>query len=92
MRLALYRHGAVVGFISITDSADVCGVMSQVALQSLATALHSGSTPITGQAAGRQMLEKNPGVFMNPQQPLVQVLSGFKSSAGRRDSFRVADG
>ena len=50
--------------------------MSQVALQSLATALHSGSTPITGQAAGRQMLEKNPGVFMNPQQPLVQVRSG----------------
>ncbi|KAF0296555.1 Methyl-CpG-binding domain protein 2 [Amphibalanus amphitrite] len=45
-----------------------------VALQSLATALHSGNTPITGQAAGRQMLEKNPGVFMNPQQPLVQSI------------------
>jgi len=43
-----------------------------VALQSLTTALHAGNAPITGQAAARQALEKNPGVFMNPQQPLVQ--------------------
>lgn len=44
------------------------------ALRSLATALHLHSQPITGQTCARSTLEKNPGVFINPEQPLVSAI------------------
>jgi len=44
-------------------------------LRSIATALHVHTTPITGQLGSKSNLEKNPGVFMNPDQPLVQALT-----------------
>lgn len=43
-------------------------------LRSIATALHVTSQPITGQTGSKSMLSKNPGVFINPDQPLVQAL------------------
>ena len=42
--------------------------------QSLATALHVLNGPITGQTGPKQSLDKNPGVFINPEQPLVAVI------------------
>ncbi|KAG0726521.1 Methyl-CpG-binding domain protein 2 [Chionoecetes opilio] len=46
-------------------------VEDQTVLQSVATALHMFPGPITGQTEARHYLEKNPGVFLNPMQPLV---------------------
>jgi methyl-CpG-binding domain protein 2 len=43
-------------------------------LQSVATALHVSNQPITGQMGNRLALEKNPGVYINPDQPLVQAV------------------
>jgi methyl-CpG-binding domain protein 2 len=42
-------------------------------LQSVATALHLNGQPITGQTGNRLNLETNPGVYLNPEQPLIQV-------------------
>ncbi|XP_023212088.1 methyl-CpG-binding domain protein 2 [Centruroides vittatus] len=43
-------------------------------LRSIATALHVSAQPITGQTGSKSGLEKNPGVHINPDQPLVQAL------------------
>lgn len=48
-------------------------VNEETLLQSVATALHVSNQPITGQTGSKSALEKNPGVFINPEQPLVQV-------------------
>lgn len=48
-------------------------VTEETLLQSVATALHVSSQPVTGQTGSKTALEKNPGVFLNPEQPLVQV-------------------
>lgn len=40
-------------------------------LQSVATALHVTSQPITGQTASKSVLTANSGVFLNPDQPLM---------------------
>jgi len=48
-------------------------VADETILQSVATALHVSVQPITGQIGSRSALERNPGVFLNPEQPLVQV-------------------
>lgn len=48
-------------------------VTEETILQSVATALHVSNQPITGQTGSKTALEKNPGVFINPDQPLVQV-------------------
>ncbi|XP_047485676.1 methyl-CpG-binding domain protein 2-like [Penaeus chinensis] len=50
-------------------------VEDQTVLQSLATALHLHPGPITGQTEAKQSLEKNPGVFVNPNQPLVAAVT-----------------
>jgi len=42
-------------------------------LQSVATALLVAGAPITGQTANKTHLETNPGVYLNPDQPLIQV-------------------
>lgn len=43
-------------------------------LRSIATALHVSGQPIVGQTGSRSVLEKNPGVYVNPEQPLVQAV------------------
>ncbi|GFQ70720.1 methyl-CpG-binding domain protein 3 [Trichonephila clavata] len=40
-------------------------------LRSIATALHINEHPIIGQNKPKSLLDKNPGVFINPTQPLV---------------------
>lgn len=48
-------------------------VADETLLQSVATALHVLGQPITGQANLKPGLDKNPAVFINPDQPLMQV-------------------
>lgn len=48
-------------------------IADETILQSLATALHVSTQPVTGQNSSKTNMEKNPGVFINPEQPLVQV-------------------
>lgn len=48
-------------------------ITEETLLQSVATALHVSTQPVTGQTGSKTALEKNPGVFLNPDQPLVQV-------------------
>lgn len=43
-------------------------------LRSIATALHVSGQPIVGQTNSRIALDKNPSVYINPEQPLVQVI------------------
>jgi len=51
-------------------------VKPDTALQSLVSALHTvvQGVSITGQTGSRSALEKNAGVFLNPEQPLVQTI------------------
>jgi len=44
-------------------------------LQSVATALHVNGQPITGQTSNRVNLDNNPGVYVNPEQPLIQAIA-----------------
>lgn len=48
-------------------------VANDTVLQSVATALHVNGQPITGQTGNRVNLDTNPGVYVNPDQPLIQV-------------------
>lgn len=48
-------------------------ITEETLLQSVATALHVSTNAVTGQTGPKAALEKNPGVFLNPEQPLVQV-------------------
>nr|CAD7443406.1 unnamed protein product [Timema bartmani] len=58
-------------------------------LQSIATALHMSAQPVTGQTGSRSALDKNPGVFLNPEQPLVQAVSVADDDIKRQED-RVA--
>lgn len=49
-------------------------IADETILQSVATALHVSGQPVTGQNNSKSSMEKNPGVFINPEQPLVQVI------------------
>lgn len=49
-------------------------VTEDTILQSVATALYVSTQPVTGQTGPKLALEKNPGVFLNPEQPLVQAV------------------
>lgn len=49
-------------------------VKEQTVLQSVATALHFSTQPVTGQTGSKSALEKNPGVFLNTKQSLIQVV------------------
>lgn len=46
-------------------------VNEQTVLQSIATALHVSSNPVTGQTAPKESLCTNSGAFVNPEQPLM---------------------
>ncbi|ODM99423.1 Methyl-CpG-binding domain protein 2 [Orchesella cincta] len=50
-------------------------IHTDTVLQSVATALHVNGQPITGQTMPRPNLETNPGVFINPDQPLIQAVN-----------------
>ena len=51
-------------------------ITEDTAIRSLAAALHlRGNQPITGQQASRSVIDKNPGVFVDPQQPLVTAIN-----------------
>ncbi|KFB45402.1 AGAP003982-PB-like protein [Anopheles sinensis] len=47
------------------------GIRETTLLQSLATALHHNTHPVTGQTASKTSLNTNVGVFINPDQPLM---------------------
>lgn len=50
-------------------------VTEETIIQSVATALHVSVQPVTGQTGNKNSLEKNPGVFIDPKQPLVQAVN-----------------
>ncbi|XP_033314923.1 methyl-CpG-binding domain protein 3 isoform X3 [Bombus bifarius] len=64
-------------------------ITEETLLQSVATALHVSSQPVTGQTGLKTALEKNPGVFLNPDQPLVQAVSIADEDIKRQED-RVA--
>ncbi|CAK9805027.1 Methyl-CpG-binding domain protein 2 [Anthophora plagiata] len=64
-------------------------ITEETLLQSVATALHVSSQPVTGQTGSKAALEKNPGVFLNPDQPLVQAVSIADEDIKRQED-RVA--
>ncbi|XP_033225237.1 methyl-CpG-binding domain protein 3 isoform X2 [Belonocnema kinseyi] len=64
-------------------------ITEETLLQSVATALHVSSQPVTGQTGSKTALEKNPGVFLNPEQPLVQAVSIADDDIKRQED-RVA--
>jgi len=54
-------------------------------LRSIATALHVHTQPITGQTNSRENLERDPGVFINPDQPLIQALTISEEDIKRQE-------
>lgn len=50
-------------------------VKDQTLFQSVATALHTSMHPVTGQTSSKTALSTNPGVFVNPDQPLLYACS-----------------
>lgn len=58
-------------------------------IQSVATALHVSSQPVTGQTGTKTSLEKNPGVFLDPKQPLVHAVNVSEEDIKRQEE-RVA--
>ncbi|NP_001164527.1 methyl-CpG binding domain protein isoform B [Nasonia vitripennis] len=64
-------------------------ITEETLLQSVATALHVSTQPVTGQTGSKSSLEKNPGVFLNPEQPLVQAVSITDEDIKRQEE-RVA--
>lgn len=50
-------------------------VKDQTLFQSVATALHTSMHPVTGQTSSKTSLSTNPGVFVNPDQPLLYACS-----------------
>ncbi|XP_058804297.1 methyl-CpG-binding domain protein 3 isoform X2 [Phymastichus coffea] len=49
-------------------------ITEETLLQSVATALHVSTQPVTGQTGPKSALDKNSGVFLNPDQPLMQAV------------------
>ncbi|KAF7996217.1 hypothetical protein HCN44_001849 [Aphidius gifuensis] len=64
-------------------------ITEETLLQSVATALHLSVQPVTGQTGSKSSLEKNPGVFLNPDQPLVQAVAVGDDDIKRQED-RVA--
>lgn len=50
-------------------------VTEETIIQSVATALHVSTQPVTGQTGSKSDLMKNPGVYLDPKQPLVQAVN-----------------
>ncbi|XP_066156334.1 methyl-CpG-binding domain protein 2 [Euwallacea fornicatus] len=64
-------------------------VTEETIIQSVATALHVSSSSVTGQTGSKSSLEKNPGVFLDPKQPLVQAVNVSEEDIKRQED-RVA--
>lgn len=47
---------------------------NETLLRSIATALHVHTQPITGQTTSKESLDKDPSIFINPEQPLIQAM------------------
>ncbi|XP_015792813.1 methyl-CpG-binding domain protein 2 [Tetranychus urticae] len=47
---------------------------NDTAFRSVINAIHLHQGPIIGQTAGKNVLDKNPGVFLDPKQPLVGTI------------------
>lgn len=60
-------------------------VGDETLLQSVATALHVSAQPVTGQTGSRSALDRNPGVFLNPDQPLVQAVQVIDDDIKRQE-------
>lgn len=60
-------------------------VNSATLLQSVATALHVTSQPITGQTASKSVLTANTGVFLNPDQPLMHSVNVSEDDIRRQE-------
>jgi methyl-CpG-binding domain protein 2 len=60
-------------------------ITADTVLQSVATALHVTSQPVVGQTGSKVYLENNPGVFLNPEQPLIHAV------AVNEDDIRVQE-
>lgn len=54
-------------------------------IQSLATALHVSSHPITGQSGSKTAILENPGVYLNPEQPLIAAVTIGKEDVRRQE-------
>ncbi|XP_026481831.1 methyl-CpG-binding domain protein 2-like isoform X1 [Ctenocephalides felis] len=69
--------GTALGPVELPKGLKAVGphVSESTLLQSLATALHVSGQPVTGQTGSKSALGTNPGVFLNPEQPLVQAIS-----------------
>ncbi|XP_012536204.1 methyl-CpG-binding domain protein 3 isoform X2 [Monomorium pharaonis] len=65
-------------------------ITEETLLQSVATALHVSTQPVTGQTGSKTNLEKNPGVFLNPDQPLVQAVSIADEDIRRQEDRVIA--
>ncbi|XP_029726253.1 methyl-CpG-binding domain protein 3 isoform X2 [Aedes albopictus] len=61
------------------------GVNEGTVLQSLATALHHNTHPVTGQTASKTSLNTNAGVFLNPDQPLMHVATVTEDDIKRQE-------
>jgi len=60
---------------SSIKSAGFCsGIEENILLASISTALHMSSSPVIGQVGKPEVIETNPGVFINPKQPLMEPL------------------
>jgi len=59
---------------SIKSLAVVEDSSTNTLLASISTALHLGTSPVTGQGSKTEQLEKNPTAFVNPEQPLIDKL------------------
>ena len=54
-------------------------------LQSVATALHVTSQPVTGQTASKTSLTANSGVYVNPEQPLMHSINITEDDIRRQE-------
>ncbi|XP_055544612.1 methyl-CpG-binding domain protein 2 isoform X2 [Wyeomyia smithii] len=61
------------------------GVNEATVLQSLATALHHNTHPVTGQTASKTSLNTNASVFLNPDQPLMHVATVTEDDIKRQE-------
>lgn len=60
-------------------------------LQSVATSLHVTSQAVTGQQASKAVLQLNPAVFLNPEQPLMHSVNINEDDIKRQeDRVQVA--
>lgn len=66
-------------------------IKEQTLFQSVATALHSSTHPVTGQISSKTALSTNPGVFIDPEQPLMyQILVTEDDIKRQQDRVEMA--